>query len=363
MRSGDWLHLARPANYGSSDISFWNSHWVQARAVRVRTFPCEPSASANFANQPVSVTVCMDGVAVQHAGDQLRPYYPARDGRWPYRSPLGNRRHRWPIRGLGSLQLKKLVHLFPSKHVDAHLAVGVKTKRRGASWAICGCVARLTSIRESRWVRSILREPQGTEGRGNGGRYEVRTHHPDRDMRSPQLGLCRSPSANRSSAVRLAMVIKEPLWTRTIPERCHSARHLLTLSRVVPTSCPSAVCEILTCRLAGSPCSIKRRSVLATRAGTSSSVISAMCWSVLRNLAHKISTTRTQALGSRSRKDNTSRRSRIASVQASSAVASAVRSLPSRTVISPRISSGPRMARTISRPSGEATLMRTRQGT
>jgi FAD binding domain len=46
-----------PSRYGSSDISFWNSDCGQARAVRVRTFPCAPSASANLATlSPLGVS-------------------------------------------------------------------------------------------------------------------------------------------------------------------------------------------------------------------------------------------------------------------------------------------------------------------
>src|SRR5262245_35689637 len=46
-----------PLCYGSSEISLRNSDSGQARTVRVRTFPSEPSASANFATlSPLGVS-------------------------------------------------------------------------------------------------------------------------------------------------------------------------------------------------------------------------------------------------------------------------------------------------------------------
>ena len=43
------LHATPLDDHGSSEISFVNSGSDQARAVRVRTLPCAPSAIENFA--------------------------------------------------------------------------------------------------------------------------------------------------------------------------------------------------------------------------------------------------------------------------------------------------------------------------
>ena len=55
---------------GNSAISFWNSDCGQARAVRVRTFPCELSASAYFATlSPLGVSTMTRKIVV--AGGEM----------------------------------------------------------------------------------------------------------------------------------------------------------------------------------------------------------------------------------------------------------------------------------------------------
>ncbi len=104
--------------------------------------------------------------------------------------------------------------------------------------------------------------------------------------------------------------------------------------------------------------SAMRSSALASRTGNCRKAISAICRSLWRSRAHNRSTRRGQPLGCASRNDSTSRRSSTASVQSVMTVASAVRSLPSSTAISPNTSPGWMIASTISLPSGEGTLMR-----
>jgi hypothetical protein len=105
----------------------------------------------------------------------------------------------------------------------------------------------------------------------------------------------------RRAASRIA--IDAPL-TRTMAVRCHSRKHLLTLSRAAPTMFPNSRCDTLMVATAdpagrGFCDSELRNRTRANRTGNSCMATSAMCRSVARSRSHSTLTSLGQASGRR----------------------------------------------------------------